>query len=121
MKAGSAPDPSEARKKELQAQAREAAATAKRNGRQAHALVHRAARRPTKGVAVDARSAAAAALAFATRAGANAGIPEARAAEERARAAASRAAAAAEAAAEKELADGASAERPEEKLNDEDR
>jgi hypothetical protein len=31
-KAGSAPDPSEARKKQLQARAREAAATAKRNG-----------------------------------------------------------------------------------------
>ena len=50
------------------------------------------------------------------RGGGRAGISEARAAEESAHAAASRAA---EAAAEKELADGASAERLEEELDDE--
>jgi len=79
--------------------------------------VHRAARRPTKGFAADARSAAALLRwRLQPARGGKAGISEARAAEESAHAAASRAA---EAAAEKELADGASAERLEEELDDE--
>ena len=72
-------------------------------------------------MAADARSAAAL-LRWRlqpARGGGRAGISEARAAEESAHAAASRAAEAAEAAAEKELADGASAERLEEELDDE--
>lgn len=98
-------------KEQRQARAKEAAATARQKAKQARGLAHRAAFRPTPGVAEEARSAAAAALAFATRAGAIAGIPKAQLAEKRAHACASSAADAAAAAAEKEPR-GASAEGP---------
>jgi hypothetical protein len=120
--AGSAPSPSEAgRKQQLLARATEAAATAKHKGKTAHALARRAAFRPATGVAEDARSAAAAALAFATRAGANAGIQQARLEKSRAHSQASflaREAAAAEK--ELEVPRGASAERPEEEVDDDE-
>ena len=105
-------------KEQRQARAKEAAATARQKAKQARGLAHRAAFRPTPGVAEEARSAAAAALAFATRAGAIAGIPKAQLAEKRAHACASSAADAAAAAAEKEPR-GASAEGPEEESDGE--
>ena len=86
-----------------------------------HALVHRAARRPTKGFAADARSAAAL-LRWRlqpARGGGRAGISEARAAEESAHAATSRAAAAAKKKKELTVPHGASAERLEKGLDDE--